>query len=123
MYYNLKYGADFQVLYDGDWWMAKAMFYAYDKNFKLYLKIHFPAWRKDEDLYVPLEDGDRVIRDTSRPVLAKFPNYKKTQFKFDPTSTLPNGHHGVHSLEIEEVVRRGYLLKPIEEKCRYLDDD
>ena len=122
MYYNLKYGTDIQVLYDGDWWMAKVMFYAYDQYFNLFIKIHFPAWKKSEDRYVPLKDGDRAIRDTLIPVKANFPKYKSTNFKFDLSSKGMNAHHGVTSSETEECLKKGYILKPIEENPVFLDD-
>lgn len=123
MYYNLKYGSDIQVLYDDDWWIAKVLFYAYDENFNLYIKIHFPAWKKSDDLYIPLKDGDRVIRDTSIPVLKKYPTYKATQFTFDLYSATLSGHHGIQFEEIEEVKEKGYLLKAIEKKPKFLEED
>ena len=123
MYYSLKYGTEIQVLYDNDWWSAKAIFYAYDKEYNLYLKVHFPGWKKNDDLYVPLKDGDRVIRDTSIPVLKKLPVYIATQFRFDITSKKPQNHYGLKAGEKDEVAERGYLLREIEPRSRFLDDN
>ena len=118
--YNLNYGDNLQVLYDDDWWRAKAMFYAYDSNLSLYLKVHFPGWRRSEDLYVPLDQCESTIRDDSITVEKKLPTYTPSKFKFEIHSDKP---HGITKEgEIDFVRKNGYLLREIEKNARFLGD-
>ena len=46
-----------------------------------------------------------------------------TQFRFDITSKKPQHHYGLKAAEKDEVAERGYLLREIEPRSRFLDDN
>ena len=119
--YNLKYGEKLQVFWEGLWWHAIAVLYAYDDDGELYLKVHFSQWPESDDHYLNVKDGHLLIRNSTHKLKDTGPKSNKTKFQFSLSRDNARSHYGIQEGEQYVSAKKfKYLLTPLMEEPNML---
>ena len=122
--YNLKYGQRLQVNWNGLWYKARAVWYSYQDDGDLLLKVNFDGWPKSEDLYLNItKDPDEYIRGPDFSVHS-ITLGKSKKASFDINGIRPADHYGLRTAaQIDFVKKHGYYLSALPETARFVPKD
>jgi hypothetical protein len=119
--YNLKYGQRLQVMWAGYWYKARAVWYSYQDDGDLLLKVNFDGWPKSEDHYINVvQEAKECIRGPDFDVEPVTLGRSKPA-TFNVNGIKSSEHYGLKTREqIEFVKKHGYYLSALPEHARFL---